>query len=43
MERLGEGLLDTHAGVDIDAPDLELSELAKALDVLSGELAEAVN
>ena len=43
VERLGEGLLDTHAGVDIDAPDLELSELAKALDVLSGELAEAVN
>jgi len=43
VERLGQGLLDTNAGVVIDAQDIELSELAKALDVLSGELAEAVN
>jgi methyl-accepting chemotaxis protein len=43
VERLGQGLLDTHAGVVIDAQDIELSELAKALDVLSGELADAVN
>ncbi len=43
VERLGQGLLDTHAGVVTDAQDGELSELAAALDVLSGELAEAVN
>ena len=43
VERLGQGLLDTNAGVVSDAQDIELSELAKALDVLAGELAEAVN
>jgi methyl-accepting chemotaxis protein len=43
VERLGQGLLDTNSGVVIDAHDIELSELARALDVLSGELAEAVN
>ncbi len=44
VERLGRRLLDTHAGAAAsDAQDDELSELATALGVLAGELAETVN
>jgi len=43
VERLGQRLLDTPAAAVTDGQYGELAELAAALEVLSGELAETVN